>query len=122
MQPQSMNSAGVPTKAEVASRMTASAVAAWFEQMLGVDQNGLGPDHIAYLELLRARGAVAEEEIRRALGISNRGDFVIVSEYLARLDLIKVGPGGRSLTSDGRRYLTSPAPLDLRARISRRSG
>ena len=112
----------VPSKAEVAARMTASAVADWFEKTLGVDRNGLGPDHLAYLNLLRTRGPTAEEEIRRSLGISNRGDFVIVSEYLSRLDLIRVGPGGRSLTSDGRRYLTATTPLDLRDRISRRSG
>jgi Holliday junction resolvasome RuvABC ATP-dependent DNA helicase subunit len=111
-----------PTKAEVADRMTVDAVAAWFEVTQGVDQNGLSPDHLAYLKLLRTRGATAEEEIRRALGISNRADFVIVSEYLTRLDLIRVGPGGRSLTSDGRRYLSSVTPLDLRDRISRRSG
>jgi len=112
----------VPTKAEVGERMSAAAVANWFQETLGVDSNGLGPDHIAYLKLLRTRGAVAEEEIRRALGISNRGDFVNVSEYLARLDLIRVGPGGRGLTSDGRRYLTAPSPPNLRDRISRRAG
>ncbi len=112
----------VPTKAEVGERMSAAAVANWFDETLGVDSNGLGSDHIAYLKLLRTRGAVAEEEIRRALGISNRGDFVNVSEYLTRLDLIRVGPGGRNLTSDGRRYLTAPSPPNLRDRISRRSG
>ncbi|MGH6923391.1 MAG: AAA family ATPase, partial [Propylenella sp.] len=90
----------VPTKAEVAERMTASAVAIWFQNTLGIDSNGLGPEHIEYLKLLRTRGAAPEEEIRRALGISNRTDFVIISEYLTRLDLIRVGPGGRSLTSD----------------------
>lgn len=110
-----------PTKADVAQRMTAEAVATWFEETLGVDRNGLGPDHLSYLKLLRTRGAAAEEEIRRALGISNRADFVIVTEYLARLDLVKVGPGGRSLTSDGRRYLSAPSTPDLRDRISRRS-
>lgn len=110
-----------PSKADVAGRMTADAVAAWFEETQGVDRNGLGPDHLAYLKLLRTRGAAAEEEIRRALGISNRADFVIVSEYLARLDLVKVGPGGRNLTSDGRRYLSAPATPDFRDRISRRS-
>lgn len=112
----------VPSKAEVAERMSAASVANWFEETLGVDSNGLGPDHIAYLTLLRTRGAVAEEEIRRGLGISNRGDFVNVSEYLTRLGLIRVGPGGRSLTSDGRRYLTAPSQPNLRDRISRRSG
>lgn len=112
----------VPSKDEVAERMNAAAVAVWFENTLAIDSNGLGPQHLDYLKLLRTRGAAGEEEIRRALGISNRADFVIVSEYLTRLDLIRVGPGGRTLTSDGRRYLTAPTPSDLRDRISRRLG
>lgn len=110
-----------PSRAEVAQRISAPAVGAWFEQTRGVDANGLGPEHLSYLSLLRTRGAAAEEEIRRALGISNRGDFTIVSEYLTRLDLIRVGPGGRSLTSDGRRYVSAAHVPDLRDRISRRS-
>ena len=100
--------------------MNASAVARWFEDAQGIDRNGLTSEHVEYLKLLRTRGASAEDEIRRALGISNRADFVIVSEYLTRLDLIQVGPGGRSLTSGGRRYLTASSPPDLRDRISRR--
>ena len=100
--------------------MNVTAVARWFQDTLGIDWNGLSPEHVEYLKLLRTRGASAEEEIRRALGISNRADFVIVSEYLTRLDLICVGPGGRSLTSDGRRYLNASSPPDLRDRISRR--
>ena len=110
----------VPTREEVADLMNATAVARWFEDTQGTDRNGLTSDQVEYLKLLRARGASAEEEIRRALGISNRADFVIVSEYLTRLDLIRVGPGGRSLTSEGRRYLTASSPPDLRDRISRR--
>ena len=110
----------VPTREEVADLMNAPAVARWFQDTQGIDQNGLSSEHIEYLRLLRNRGASAEEEIRRALGISNRADFVIVSEYLTRLNLIGVGPGGRSLTSDGRRYLTASSPPDLRDRISRR--
>ena len=110
----------VPTKEEVADLMTVTAVAGWFQDTLGIDWNGLSPEHVEYLRLLRNRGASAEEEIRRALGISNRADFVIVSEYLTRLNLIRVGPGGRSLTSDGRHYLTASSPPDLRDRISRR--
>ena len=110
----------VPTREEVADLMNAAAVARWFEETQGIDRNGLTSEHVEYLKLLRTRGASAEEEIRRALGISNRGDFVNVSEYLTRLDLIRVGPGGRSLTSDGRRYLTASSPPDLRDRISRR--
>ncbi len=110
----------VPTKEEVADLMNVSAVARWFEDAQGIDRNGLTSEHVEYLKLLRTRGASAEDEIRRALGISNRADFVILSEYLTRLDLIQVGPGGRSLTSGGRRYLTASSPPDLRDRISRR--
>ena len=110
----------VPTREEVADLMNAPAVARWFQDTQGIDQNGVSSEHIEYLRLLRNRGSSAEEEIRRALGISNRADFVIVSEYLTRLNLIGVGPGGRSLTSDGRRYLTASSPPDLRDRISRR--
>jgi Holliday junction resolvasome RuvABC ATP-dependent DNA helicase subunit len=112
----------VPTKKEVAEQMNAKAVASWFETALGIDWNGLRPEHLEYLKLLRTRGSAPEEEIRRALGISNRADFVIVSEYLTRLDLIRVGPGGRGLTADGRRYLSAASPPDLRDRISRRIG
>ena len=110
----------VPTREEVAELMNVTAVARWFEDTLKIDRNGLSPEHVECLKLLRNRGASAEEEIRRALGISNRADFVIVSEYLTRLNLIRVGPGGRSLTSDGRRYLNVSFPADLRDRISRR--
>ena len=110
----------VPTKPEVAELMDASAVVRWSQDTLGVDRNGLSFEHMEYLRLLRTRGSSAEEEIRRALGISNRTDFVVLSEYLTRLNLIRVGPGGRSLTSDGRRYLSASSTPDLRERISRR--
>ena len=110
----------VPTREEVAGLMNVTAVARWFEDTQGTDRNGLTSEHVEYLKLLRTRGASAEEEIRRALGISNRADFVIVSEYLTRLNLIRVGPGGRSLTSEGRRYLSASSPPDLRDRVSRR--
>ena len=110
----------VPTREEVADLMNVTSVARWFEDTQGIDLNGLTSEHVEYLKLLRTRGAAAEEEIRRALGISNRADFVIVSEYLTRLNLIRVGPSGRSLTSEGRRYLTASSAPDLRDRISRR--
>lgn len=111
----------VPTRTDVARLMAADAVAMWFEQTHQIDFNGLTPSHREYLILLRTRGPTSEEEIRRGLGISNRGDFVSISEYLTRLDLIRVGPGGRSLTSEGRRYLSAPTMPDLRDRISRRT-
>ena len=114
-------SGDIPTRADVSRLMTADAVARWFEDTHQIDFNGLTPSHREYLVLLRTRGPTSEEEIRRGLGISNRGDFVLISEYLTRLDLIKVGAGGRSLTSDGRRYLSAPSVPDLRDRISRRT-
>ncbi|MDE2724205.1 MAG: AAA family ATPase, partial [Gemmatimonadota bacterium] len=110
----------VPSKEEVSKLMNETAVARWFEDTQGIDQNGLSQEHVQYLKLLRTRGPSSEEEIRRALGISNRADFVIVSEYLSRLNLVRVGPGGRSLTPDGRRYLSAQSIPDLRDRISRR--
>ena len=111
----------VPSKEEVSKLMNETAIARWFQDTQGIDQNGLSQEHVEYLKLLRTRGASAEEEIRRTLGISNRADFVIVSEYLSRLNLIKVGPGGRSLTPEGRRYLSAHSTPDLRDRISRRT-
>lgn len=108
----------VPSREDVAERVTQDTVAHWFEDTLGIDFNGLNRLAISYLKLLQTRGSAPEEEVRRALSISNRGDFVDISEYLTRLGLIKVGTGGRSLTSEGRRYLTSPKMLNLRDRIS----
>ena len=59
----------VPTREEVAGLMNVTAVARWFEDTHGIDRNGLTTEHAEYLKLLRTRGASAEEEIRRALGI-----------------------------------------------------
>lgn len=110
----------VPTRAEVAARITAVEVGRWFTETQKIDLNGLGPVHRDYLKVLSNRGAVSEDELRRALGVSNRNDFVEISEYLTRLGLVRVGPGGRSLTSDGQRYVADPASMNLRDRISRR--
>lgn len=111
---------GVPSRRQVAAYMTERAIGSWFSDTLSVDANGLGPLHHDYLNVLRQRGAASEDELRRALGVSNRGDFVELTEYLTRLQLVAVGPGGRLLTPDGRRYLSSGGQTDLRARISRR--
>ncbi|MFA5963739.1 MAG: AAA family ATPase [Sphingomonas sp.] len=110
----------IPTRQSVASRMTAVDVGGWFSNTLQVDANGLGPVHRDFLKILASRGAVSEDEIRRSLAISNKGDFVEIAEYLTRLGLIRVGPGGRSLTGDGRRYVLEGDRMDLRARIPRR--
>jgi hypothetical protein len=82
--------------------------------------SGAGPPPVVLQRLTvhplaRARWTyeqLVEKAFTPALGFSclvfqfaKRGDFVILSEYLKRLDLIKVGTGGRSLTSCGRRYL-----------------
>ena len=101
----SVDAGTVPSKADVARRMNADDVGRWFSETMRVDANGLGPIHRDLLAVLSKRGAVSEDEIRRSLGISNRNDFVEVVEYLTRLGLIKVGPGGRSLTGAGRRYM-----------------
>src|SRR4051812_34834117 len=81
----------VPTRADVARCMNAGDVARWFEEPQQVDINGLGALHRDYLRVLLDRGAVGEDELRRALGISNRGDFVEITEYLTRLGLVRVG-------------------------------
>jgi hypothetical protein len=101
--------------------MTVSAVGRWFSEAQQIDANGLGGLHRDYLNVLSNRGAASEEDIRRALGVSNRGDFVELSEYLTRLGLVRIGPGGRMLTSEGRRYLAEDGAMDLRSKISRRS-
>jgi Holliday junction resolvasome RuvABC ATP-dependent DNA helicase subunit len=108
-----------PTRGEVAKLMTSSAIAAWFETQ-DIDHNGLDSIARSFLNVLRKRGGASEDEIRRALGISNRGDFIEVNEYLTRLGLISTSVGGRSLTKEGMAYLSQTPPPDLRHRISRR--
>lgn len=104
-----------PSRHRIAETMTIETVSAYFESQ-GVDANGLDSTARNYLAYLNQHGATAEERIRQGLGISNRGDFVEVDEYLQRLGLVTVR-GGRTLTREGRRYLQTP--LDLRHRISR---
>jgi len=71
-----------------------------------------------FLKYLFQKGATSEERLRVGLGISNKGDFSEVDEYLQRLGLVEMTPGGRSLTKDGRRYLIA-AEFSLRDKISR---
>lgn len=110
----------VPSRQAVAARMNAGDVGRWFSQTMQVDANGLGPVHRDLLGILSRRGAVSEDEIRRSLAISSKGDFVEIVEYLTRLGLVRVGPGGRSLTGNGRRYVLEGERMDLRDRIPRR--
>ena len=106
---------GSPSRHLIGEAMTVETVAAYFDSQ-GVDANGLDATARNYLSYLSTHGATAEERLRQGLGISNRGDFVEVDEYLQRLGLVTVR-GGRTLTREGRRYLQ--ASSDLRHRISR---
>jgi Holliday junction resolvasome RuvABC ATP-dependent DNA helicase subunit len=104
-----------PNRNRIGEVMTLESVADYFERQ-GIDSNGLDTIARNFITYLGRHGATAEERLRQGLGISNRGDFVETDEYLQRLGLVIVR-GGRSLTPEGRRYLTSP--FDLRHRVSR---
>jgi holliday junction DNA helicase RuvB len=106
---------GSPSRHRIGEAMTAESVAAYFESQ-GIDANGLDVTARNFLSYLDQHGATAEERLRQGLGISNRGDFVEVDEYLQRLGLVMVR-GGRTLTREGRRY--NGTIFDLRSRISR---
>jgi Holliday junction resolvasome RuvABC ATP-dependent DNA helicase subunit len=104
-----------PSRHRIGEAMTAESIAAYFESQ-GIDANGIDVIARNFLSYLDQHGATAEERLRQGLGISNRGDFVEVDEYLQRLGLVMVR-GGRTLTREGRRYIG--AIFDLRNRISR---
>ncbi len=108
---------GSPSRHLIGEAMTVASVAGYFEDQ-GIDASGLDITARNYLAYLTSHGATAEERLRQGLGISNRGDFVEVDEYLQRLGLVTVR-GGRTLTKDGRRY--QQVLPDLRHRISRQS-
>jgi Holliday junction resolvasome RuvABC ATP-dependent DNA helicase subunit len=110
-------SGGTPSRHLIGRAMTTESVGEFFESQ-GIDANGLDTTARNFLTYLERNGATAEERVRQGLGISNKGDFVEVDEYLQRLGLITVR-GGRTLTREGRRYLQSQP--DLRHRISRQS-
>jgi Holliday junction resolvasome RuvABC ATP-dependent DNA helicase subunit len=100
----------------IAGTLTPMSIAAWFDAQ-GIDMNGLDSVALSFLRHLRRFGAVSEETLRQAIGITNRADFIEVNEYLLRLGLVTVSAAGRSLTRDGTRYLSGA--FDLRERISR---
>lgn len=103
----------------IAAAMTPQAVAEYFDTQ-GIDLNGLDVLTRNYLQHIAQSGAQSEDRLRSALGISNRGDFIEVDEYLTvRLRLVTISSAGRSLTADGRKYIN--APFDLRERISRQT-
>lgn len=103
----------------IGEAMTLEQVSAFFEAQ-GIDSNGIDSTGRNYLLYLNRSGATAEERLRQALGIPNRNDFVEIDEYLQRLGLVTI-QGGRTLTSQGRRYIQSGA-FDLRSRIARQIG
>jgi Holliday junction resolvasome RuvABC ATP-dependent DNA helicase subunit len=93
------------------------AVCHYFDEQ-NIDLNGLDVVAKNYMNYLARNGATPEERLRQGLGITNRGDFVEVDEFLSqRLGLVTISSAGRTLSPEGRRYLT--APFDLRERISR---
>jgi len=100
----------------IGESMTLENVAAFFDAQ-GIDPNGIDSVGKNYLLYLHRNGATAEERLRQALGIPNRNDFIEIDEYLQRLGLVTI-QGGRTLTTQGRRYVQT-GPLDLRARIAR---
>jgi Holliday junction resolvasome RuvABC ATP-dependent DNA helicase subunit len=103
----------------IGGMMTLESVASFFDEQ-GIDANGVDQVGRNYLLYLHRNGATAEERLRQALGIPNRNDFIEVDEYLQRLGLVTI-QGGRTLTSQGRRYVQA-GPLDLRERIARQLG
>jgi Holliday junction resolvasome RuvABC ATP-dependent DNA helicase subunit len=103
----------------LARAITHEAVCRYFDEQ-GIDLNGLDGVAKNYLNYLARNGATPEERLRQGLGITNRGDFIEVDEFLSqRLGLVTISSAGRTLSPQGRKYLS--APFDLRERISRQS-
>ena len=101
----------------LARAITHESVCRYFDEQ-GVDLNGLDVVAQNYLNYLARNGATPEERLRQGLGITNRGDFIEVDEFLSqRLGLVTISSAGRALSLQGRKYLA--APFDLRNRISR---
>lgn len=101
----------------LARAMAHDSVCRYFDEQ-GIDLNGLDVVAKNYLNHLARNGATPEERLRQGLGISNRGDFIEVDEFLSqRLGLVTISSAGRALSAQGRKYLS--APFDLRDRISR---
>ncbi len=100
----------------IGETMTLDNVAAFFDSQ-SIDPNGIDSVGQNYMLYLHRNGATAEERLRQALGIPNRNDFIEIDEYLQRLGLVTI-QGGRTLTTQGRRYVQA-GPIDLRARIAR---
>ncbi len=94
--------------------MTRKAVSEYY-QTQGIDMNGLDDTSIKALKYLEKIDAASGDKLRKGLQITNDADFNEVIEYLERLGLIATSTNGRSITSDGRKYLKTP--WDLRGRI-----
>ncbi|QQS53741.1 MAG: AAA family ATPase [Candidatus Competibacteraceae bacterium] len=109
---------GTPSLRQAAELMIPENIAAFYESQ-GIDYNGLDDVARRFLHYLKQHGAVSEATLSQALGLTHRQDFVETAEYLVRLGLIETSSAGRSLTREGKRYLNSSPPPDLRSRISR---
>jgi len=99
---------------EAGRLMTRHAVSEYYESQ-GVDLNGLDQASVGVLRYLEKSDSVSRDKLRKGLQITNDADFDELIEYLERLGLVATSTNGRSITSDGLRYLKSPT--DLRSRI-----
>lgn len=95
--------------------ITVELVANYFDRQ-GIDVNGLDGLAISVLRYLDLHGSTPENRLCQAVGISNKNDFLVLDEYLARLGLIRVTTRGRDLTTVGKRYVHRP--FALRGRIT----
>jgi Holliday junction resolvasome RuvABC ATP-dependent DNA helicase subunit len=103
---------------ELANKISYDIVAKWFEER-HIDQNGLGEREYNFLKYLKRSGATSAPTLKNGLGISNEQDFSEIDEYLRRLGLVTLTPGGRNLTKEGKNYIENH--VDLRDRISRQT-
>lgn len=99
---------------EAGRLMTRDAVSEYYESQ-GVDLNGLDQASVGVLRYLEKSDSVSRDKLRKGLQITNDADFDELIEFLERLGLVATSTNGRSITSDGLRYLKSP--IDLRSRI-----
>jgi DNA phosphorothioation-dependent restriction protein DptH len=71
-----------------------------------LDENGLNPDDISYLELLQTEGRMGEQAITKMLGTVDPDRVTDeIEPFLRRQGLIRFGPRGREITAAGREYI-----------------
>ena len=98
---------------DLGGRLTAESIGSFFDGQ-GIDRNGIDGPCRRFMIYLRERGAVSESNLRQALKIPQRNDFIEVLEYLERLGLVQTSSAGRILTELGVMYVDSDQKPDLR--------